>query len=178
MTSYLLFFLKNRGSPIPWVCDYPYSAAHYALSHESSTTQTWHGYIGLLLLLLFSKDFIYLFLKRGEEEGEREGKKCQCERETSIGCLSYGPQPPDQGPGLQPSHVPYPGTGLVMLHPAEWHPTNWATPVRATEAFLKQNATKPGHSHTFFLQERVASPVLSPLPDAMVLEEVTPPPDS
>ena len=34
----------------------------------------------------------YLFRERGRE-GEREGEKHRCERETYIGCLSYAPQP-------------------------------------------------------------------------------------
>ena len=46
------------------------------------------------LLSIFNinfKDFIYLFLER-RGKGKREGEKHQCERETSIGSLSYGPQ--------------------------------------------------------------------------------------
>lgn len=48
----------------------------------------------------------------------------------------------------------------------------------AAEAFLKQDATTPGPSDILYFQEGVAFPVLSPLPDAEVLEEVTPPPDT
>ena len=48
----------------------------------------------------------------------------------------------------------------------------------AMEAFLKDDATTSGPSDIFYLQEGVAFPVLSPLPDAKVLEEVTPPPDT
>ena len=52
----------------------------------------------------FLKDFIYLFIFRERErEREREGEKHQCERETSVGCLLCTP---NQGPGLQPRHVP------------------------------------------------------------------------
>ena len=47
----------------------------------------------------------------------------------------------------------------------------------ATEAFLLLDGAKPGISGIFHLQEGMASPILSPLPDAMVLEEVTPLPD-
>ena len=56
------------------------------------------------LFPFFKKDFIYLFILRemGREE-EREGEKHRCVRETSIGCLSHTL---NQGPGLQPRHVP------------------------------------------------------------------------
>ena len=40
---------------------------------------------------LFKKYFSYLFLEKGSE-GEREGEKHQCDRETLISCLSYEPQ--------------------------------------------------------------------------------------
>ena len=46
-----------------------------------------------LLNICSFKDFIYLFLERGE--GERETSMC--------GCLSRGPY---GGPGVQPRHVP------------------------------------------------------------------------
>ena len=47
----------------------------------------------------------------------------------------------------------------------------------ATETSLRQDGAKPGLSGIFYLQEWVASPFLSPLPDATVLEEVTLAPD-
>ena len=47
----------------------------------------------------FLKDFIYLFLERGE--GREKG------RETWIGCLSYVPRP---GTELQPRRAPCPET--------------------------------------------------------------------
>lgn len=42
----------------------------------------------------------------------------------------------------------------------------------AIQASLLQNGTKPGPSGIYYLQEGVASPVLDPFPDFMVLEEV------
>ena len=42
--------------------------------------------------LFFKKDFIYVFLERGER-GKREEEKHQCMRETSIGCLLNASQP-------------------------------------------------------------------------------------
>ena len=47
---------------------------------------------------LFKKDFIYLFLDRGE------GREKEMERKKSMrGCLLCAPH---WGPGLQPRHVP------------------------------------------------------------------------
>ena len=45
-----------------------------------------------LLFLIYFFNFIYLILKRGGGS-EREGEKHWCERETSISCLSFVPQP-------------------------------------------------------------------------------------
>ena len=50
----------------------------------------------------FYKKKIYYYQTEGRE-GERKGKKHQCERETWIGCLPYDP---NGGPGTQPRHVP------------------------------------------------------------------------
>ena len=72
-------------------------------------------------------DFIYLFLEKGRE-GEREGEKQRCVRETSIGCLWHTP---DWGPGLQPRPVLWLGIELATFHFAGRSPTNWTTPVRA-----------------------------------------------
>lgn len=47
----------------------------------------------------------------------------------------------------------------------------------APQASLRQDRTKPGLSGIFHLQEEVASPVHSPLPDAVMLENVIPPPN-
>ena len=61
---------------------------------------------------------MYLFRERGRE-GEREGEKHPCERETSISCLSHTP---NWGPGLQPRHVPWLGIEPVtFLFTAEPH---------------------------------------------------------
>lgn len=47
----------------------------------------------------------------------------------------------------------------------------------ATETSLVHDGATPGFSGIFHLQKERTSPSLSPLPDAIVLEEVTPPPD-
>ena len=50
----------------------------------------------------FFKRIFYLVLETGRQ-GEREGEKHQCAKETSISCLV---QVPIWGPGPQPRHVP------------------------------------------------------------------------
>ena len=70
--------------------------------------------------------WFYLSLERGRE-GEREGEKHICVREILIGCLLHSP---NQGPGPQPRHVPWPGIKLTFRC-VGWCPTHWATPVRA-----------------------------------------------
>ena len=79
--------------------------------------------------LIFFKDFIYLFLEKGEgREKERETSMC--------GCLSCTP---NWGPGPQPRHVPCLGIELATLWFTGWH---WATPARALfkcfSSFLKK----------------------------------------
>ena len=45
------------------------------------------------------------------------------------------------------------------------------------QGLFRQDGAEPEPSGIFHLQEEVASPVLSPLLSAMVLEDVIPPPD-
>ena len=74
----------------------------------------------------FLKDFIYLFLERGERR--KRG------RETSMcGFLSHAPY---WGPGLQPRHVPCLGIESATLWFAGWHSIHQATPARALVSFL------------------------------------------
>ena len=81
------------------------------------------------LIFLFIKRFYQFFLERG-----REGEKHQCEGETSIGCLSYVPQPGTEpatqtcaqtgnrtcGPSLcndaQPTEPPWSGLDSSFFH--------------------------------------------------------------
>ena len=51
-----------------------------------------------------------LLLSERREGGEREEEKPWCEREASIGCLSYAP---DWEPNLQPRHVSCPRIELT-----------------------------------------------------------------
>ena len=79
------------------------------------------------------KDFIYLFLERGE--GRKRGK------ETPVcGCLSSTPY---WGPGLQPRHVPWLGIEPVTLWFAGWCSIPWAPPGRAIYIFLLPSAVYP-----------------------------------
>ena len=55
------------------------------------------------------QEFVLFFRKR-RREGEREGEKHQCERETLISCLLHNP---NWGLNLQPRHVPLLGIELV-----------------------------------------------------------------
>ena len=43
--------------------------------------------------VFFKKIFYLLIFRERGREGEREGEKHECERETSIGCLSYAARP-------------------------------------------------------------------------------------
>ena len=74
----------------------------------------------LKYVFFFKKDFISLFLDRGEEKKkERETTRC--------GCLSHAPY---WGPGPQPRHVPWLGIEQATLWFAGQHSIHWATPSR------------------------------------------------
>lgn len=78
---------------------------------------------------------------------------------------------PVTGPGLRP---PMPSCPYVLGHESQ-HPSNKLSTV--TKAFLLHNRANLGPSGIAHLQQRVAFLVLSPLPDALVLEDVTLLPD-
>ena len=84
-----------------------------------------------MLRLFFLKDFIYLFLERGEGR-EKEKEKHRCARETSISCLLHAPT---WGPGLQPRHVLWLGIELVTFWFTDQHSIHWATPARSQSFF-------------------------------------------
>ena len=81
-------------------------------------------------IVLFFKDFIYLFLER-RREGEREGEKHPC----VVNSRTH----PHWGCVLQPRHVPWVGIqqGIepATLSQAE-HSIHWATPARALTMLL------------------------------------------
>ena len=61
-------------------------------------------------------------------EGEREGKRDRCERETSLVASRTCP---NWGPNQQLRHMPWLGIQLTTLLSTGHAPTNWATLVRA-----------------------------------------------
>ena len=65
--------------------------------------------------------YVFIFRERGRE-GEREGEKHQCVRETLINCPSHAP---NWEPVPEPRHVPWPG----------FEPTHWATHSGVTVIF-------------------------------------------
>ena len=71
--------------------------------------------------------YLFIFRERGRE-GEREGEKHWCVRDTSIGCLSNAPS---WGPGPQPRHVSSLGIKTVPFWFTGQHSIHWATPARA-----------------------------------------------
>ena len=49
-------------------------------------------YICIYVYIKFSPEDILIDVKERRREGEREGEKHQCERETLINCLLHAPQ--------------------------------------------------------------------------------------
>ena len=58
--------------------------------------------VAVIIIILKRFTYLFSFRERGRE-GEREGEKHRCARDTSISCLSHAP---DWDPGPQPRHVP------------------------------------------------------------------------
>ena len=75
--------------------------------------------------------YLFIFIER-RREGEREGEKHQCVRDTPIGHLSHTP---NWGPGPQPRHVPWLGMDLMTFRFAGQHSVYLATPARALLLF-------------------------------------------
>ena len=73
---------------------------------------------------------LFIFRERGRE-GEKEGEKHWCLRETSICCLSNIPK---WGPGPQPRHVPWLGIEWATFQLTGQRSIHWATPARAKNA--------------------------------------------
>ena len=76
---------------------------------------------------------ILLFREIGRE-GEKEGEKYKCARDTGIGCLSHTR---NRGPGLKPRHVPWLGIDLVPFRFTGQCSIHRATPARAKIKILK-----------------------------------------
>ena len=68
-------------------------------------------------------------------KGEREGEKHWRSRDTSISYLSHAA---NQGPGLQPRHVPWLEIELAAFWSAGQYSIHWATPARAIIRHFKR----------------------------------------
>ena len=86
--------------------------------------------------VILKRFYLFIFRERGRE-GEREGEKHWCARETLIGCLLHTS---NWRSGPQLRHVPWLGIEPVTFHLAGPCPTRWTTPVR-TCPFLHQVIT-------------------------------------
>ena len=85
----------------------------------------WKYWVSFLFL---KKDFIYLFLERGE------GREKERVRHSNVWLLLAHPH---QRPKPQPRHVPWLGIELATLWFSGRHSIHWATPARAIYIFLK-----------------------------------------
>ena len=85
------------------------------------------------ITLYFLKRFYLFIFREGERKGEREGEKHWHVRDTSVDCLSHTH---NQGPGLQPRHVPWLGIEPVTFQFTGWHSIHWATLARATLSYF------------------------------------------
>ena len=78
----------------------------------------------------FFKDFIYLFLERGEE------------RERNIDVWLPLVSQPHRGPSPQPRHVPRPGIKPATLWFTGRHSVHWATPAWAVQHLFPFSSSK------------------------------------
>ena len=88
------------------------------------------------------------FTERGRE-GEKEGEKHECEKHRSVASHTC----PDQGPNLQPRHVPWLGTEPTTFQSTGWCSNNWATPARAKNVF-KEYAIWYWYRNQFLYQRK------------------------
>ena len=101
-TSPCLFLYKNISTflSIKYIPTYSLrkNMSLHSILCEQKGKKSWGGNIYIWQnKLYFLKDFIYLFLERGEE------RKKERERNNKCGCLSRAPH---QGPGPQSKHIP------------------------------------------------------------------------
>ena len=83
--------------------------------------------------LFYFKDFIYLFLERGERREKERERNISVWLPLMCGCLSCARS---WEPGPQPRHVPWLGTEPVTFWLTDWHSIYWATLSRASLKIL------------------------------------------
>ena len=76
---------------------------------------------------------MYLFFRERGREGEQEGEKHQCVRDSSTSCLSHTP---NCGPGPPLRHVPQLGIEPATFQLGGLHLIQWATPASTIVFFL------------------------------------------
>ena len=120
-----------------WTCLYiifQIDPTFYQFSQVSSNIPCWLLCLGstkggtfvseqlFFFFFFFLKDFIYLFLERGEER-EKESEKSMSEKHWSVASRMHH----DRGPNPQPRHVPWLGIKLVTFGFLGRCPTSWGT---------------------------------------------------
>ena len=96
-------FAKMKNNAIPLVHFLKFEYSDFSLKHMMLVCNRF-------IINIFLR--FYLFISERGREGEREGEKHQCVRETSISCLSCTT---NRGLGPKPRHVPWLGIELATL---------------------------------------------------------------
>ena len=122
---------RGLRSDTHFLCARP--GAQWHVSQWIVTTVKWvlyplyiRGNWGTVGFITLKKKIFFTFTKRGRE-GEREGEKHPCKRETPIG---HPPHAPHWELNPKPRHMPWPGAELATCCSAGWRRANWATLVR------------------------------------------------
>ena len=90
----------------------------------------------IISTFLIYKDFIYLFLERGE------GRETERKRNIVVWEIDYLSHTPNPGPGPQPRHVSWLGIEPATFKFSGLHSVHWATPARAVISTLQRNPSK------------------------------------
>ena len=120
--------MKQKNSPNP-LLPLPSAAPFRYSLYSKFLRKLLHTISDFCPSILFSKFLNILFIY-SQREGERDGEKHQCVRETLIRIASC--TRPTQGPNRQPRHVPWPGIEPATFYFAGWCSTNWPMSVRGS----------------------------------------------